>query len=328
MRDLVQELTFGVTGQVVYLDCPEGRPSAVTSVTVRRSDADDSSGSESAISGSPSIDSASTTLSAAAGYDQSDQKLVSLTSATGFAAGRPYLLTATTGETAWVQLAALAGTTGYSRTPLTSAFAAGSTFASTRISATIDATWVANAANLSDESGIDRLRSDTWAPNDDDEDPRFRVEFLYTVGGLVRRREVRLDLVRYTAQHAITPVDVDQRFAGWIDRIPADYRRDQGQSLIDEAFRQVRFDLLIDGHAARWIRRPDVIGELVCCRAQAQAAELGVLHNVISLDAWKAAMGIYEARYAQLVRAPHVKIGSAPGGGIVGGRPPSPLGRR
>ena len=327
MRDLVQELTFGQTGQTLYLDCPEGRPSAVASVTVYRSDVDDSGGAESAL-GSPSIDSASTTLSAAAGYDQTDTKLLTLTSGTGFVAGRPYLLTATTGETAWVMLAAISGTTAYSRTPLTSAFASGSTFASTRISATVDSTWIATASKISDESGIDALRTDTWIQGDADEDPRYRAVWVYTVGGIVRRREIRFDLVRYTSQHAITPVDVDQRFPGFIDRLPADYRRDQGQSLIDEAHRAVKFDLLADGHAARWVRRPDVIGELVACRAQAMAAELGVLHGAATLDAAKAASDIYERRYAQAIREPHIKIGSAPGGAIVGGRTTAGLTRR
>ena len=43
MRDTIQEIVFGVTGQTLYLDAPEGVPSAVTSVTVVRSDGDDAS---------------------------------------------------------------------------------------------------------------------------------------------------------------------------------------------------------------------------------------------------------------------------------------------
>jgi len=327
VRDTVQEIVFGVTGQTLYLDAPEGVPSSVTSVTVVRSDADDGSSSESAL-GSPSVSTVTTTLSAAAGYDQSDTKAVPLTSATGFVVNRPYLLTATTGETAWVVFAAISGSTGYARTPLTSAFASGSTIASTRISATVDATWVATASKLSDESGLGRIRTDTWRPNDDDEDPRYRAIWLYTVAGLPRRRETRFDLVRYTAQHAITPVDVDQRFAGWLDRVPADYRRDQGQSLIDEAFRAVKFDILADGHATRWIRRQDVIGELVVHKAQVQACELAVIHGAATIDALKTSEAAYEARFDQLIRGPNLKIGSVPGGAIVGGRVRAPLGRR
>ena len=312
MRDTVQEIVFGVTGQTLYLDAPEGVPSAVTSVTVVRSDGDDSSSSESAL-GSPSVSSVTTTLSAAAGTSETDTKAVPLTSATGFVVNRPYLLTATTGETAWVVFAAISGSTGYARTPLTSSFASGSTIASPRISATVDATWVATASKLSDES---------------DEDPRYRAIWLYTVAGVVRRRETRFDLVRYTAQHAITPVDVDERFPGWLDRVPNDYRRDQGQSLIDEAFRAVKFDLLADGHATRWIRRQDVIGELVVCKAQVQAAELAVMHGALQLEALKTAEAAYEARFGQLIRGPNLKIGSTPGGSIAGGRERAPLGRR
>jgi hypothetical protein len=327
VRDTIQEVVFGVTGQTLYLDAPEGVPSAVTSVTVVRSDGDDASSSESAL-GSPSVSSVTTTLSAAAGTSETDTKAVPLTSATGFVVNRPYLLTATTNETAWVVFAAISGSTGYARTPLTSSFASGSTIASPRISATVDATWVATASKLSDESGLDRMQTDAWRAGDNDEDPRYRAIWLYTVAGIVRRRETRFDLVRYTAQHAITPVDVDERFPGWLDRVPNDYRRDQGQSLIDEAFRAVKFDLLADGHATRWIRRQDVIGELVVCKAQVQAAELAVMHGALQVEALKTAEAAYETRLTQLIRGPNLKIGSTPGGSIAGGRERAPLGRR
>ena len=46
MRD-VQSVTFDVTGQTVYFDAPEGRPSSVTSATVYLWDASDDATAES-----------------------------------------------------------------------------------------------------------------------------------------------------------------------------------------------------------------------------------------------------------------------------------------
>ena len=319
MRATPQEILFGVTGQTLYIDCPEGRPSSVTSVSVYRSEDDDTNTALSAV-GSPSIESVSTTTTAAAGYDQTDQKAIPLTSVTSVAAGRTYLLAATTGETAWVPVTAISSLTVYSRTPLTSAFASGSTFASTRISATVDATWVATASNLSDEAGPYRVTGETLRPGTD-EDPRYRAVWSYVVGGVTYHHETRFDLTRYIATHTITPVDVDDRFPGWIDRLPNDYRRDQGQALIDEAFRAVKYDLLADGHATRWMRRQDVLGELIVYRAQHMAVELQAIHGVVDSGSVTTARDAYIGRYDQLIRAPMVRIGSSPNGGIVDNRP-------
>ena len=47
-----QEITLGLTSQALVFDCPDGRPSAVTSVTVYEADADDTATAEAATTGS------------------------------------------------------------------------------------------------------------------------------------------------------------------------------------------------------------------------------------------------------------------------------------
>jgi hypothetical protein len=323
MRDSFQEILYNVTGQSLIFEAPEGRPSSVTSVTVYLREQDDTGSSEFTATGT--VDSVNTTLTAAAGPSQSDPKAIAVTSGSSIAARRAYLVTAAGGESEWIECASVSGTSVVSRLPLVNDFATGATFQSTRITAPVDATWVASQNKISGETG-----TITWnePPNDTDNEPWYRCAWVYVVGGVTYKHETRLDLVRYTAGHLITPVDVDRRFPGWLDRIPVDYRRDQGRPLVDEAFRLLKTDLLVDGHLARWVRRHDIIGELVIYRAQWVATELAVMHGADRLEALAASEKAYKARFDQLIREPNIAIGSSPGGAITGGRPISPLIRR
>ncbi|MBP9863787.1 MAG: hypothetical protein KBD62_37930, partial [Kofleriaceae bacterium] len=102
-----QELTFGITGQSITFDCPDGRPSAIVSCAVYEADADDTSTAEAATTGSPAVaTNPNTTLSVAAGVgDQS----ITVTSATGFAVDGRYLLTAAAGHREEIEVAGITG---------------------------------------------------------------------------------------------------------------------------------------------------------------------------------------------------------------------------
>jgi hypothetical protein len=317
VRDTQQELLFNVTGQTLVFDIPEGRPSSVTSITVWRSEGDDDGQTESA-AGSPSIDSVNTTVAApGAGVSQSDPTAITVASATSIVKDRQYLLTATSGEYEWIEIASITGTSLKTRVPLMNDYAAASTLQSTRVTAIVDPTWIADKTKVTGELGVLYRNREM---GDQDEEPWYRAACVYVVGGVTRKREIRFDVVRYTSTHAVTPLDVDNAFPGWLDRVPVDYRKDQGRRLIDEAFRALRNDLLAEGHTARWIRRGDVIGELLIFRANLKALETAVMHGKAGLDALNAGKDAYAQRYNQLIREPHLRIGSSVNGGIIGGR--------
>ena len=326
MRDTYAEILFNVTGQSLVFDVPEGRPSSVVSVTVYRSEGDDTGQTETAVS-TPVIESVSTTISADAGPTlATDVTALTLAATTGVAKDRTYLLTAATGDYEFVEVASLNTTTKVvnTRVPLMNDYESGSTFVSTRITAPLISAWVQNSANLTGEGSL----WNSEEPGDFDEDPWWRAAVVYVVNGITYKREIRFDVVRYSSQHTITPLDVDNAFPGWLDRVGRDYRKDQGRRLIDEAFRSVRFDLLADAKTARWIRRQDVIGELVVCKANLKEIETAVMRGAATLEALQAAKDVYTERYAQLIREPHVKIGASSGGAIVATQPRTNLWRR
>src|SRR3954470_12769439 len=110
MRDVVQELLHGITGQSLILDVPEGRPSSVTSVTVLYAQDDDDAPARPATTGVASIEAnPNTTTTAAAGGDQTDPTAVALTAATGVVLRRPYPLTSAAGDMEWVEIVSLNG---------------------------------------------------------------------------------------------------------------------------------------------------------------------------------------------------------------------------
>jgi hypothetical protein len=151
MSRTTQRVPFGVTGTLVTFDAPEGRPSSVTSMEVFAWDADDDDTPETAI-GSGTVEAApNTTLDAAAGAGQTDPRLIPVAATTGFVIGRSYLITAADGNSEWFEVIEIDSTVSVTaRHPLHNAYATSDTVKSTRIVATIDATWVADEDNLSD----------------------------------------------------------------------------------------------------------------------------------------------------------------------------------
>lgn len=301
MRDIVQELLHDITGQSLYLDVPEGRPTSVTSVTIVEAADDDDGTTESAV-GAPSVEaSPDTFITAAAGVSEADPTAITVNSAAGIERERPYLLASAAGHSEWIELVSLNGTAGTLRTPLLNDYAlTTTTLKSTRITAAVDATWIADDANLSDEESTE---------------PRYRAVWLYVVAGKTHRRQGAFDVVRYSAQHHVTPLDVDMRFPGWLDRLPVDYRKEQGRTLITQAWRAVKMDLRADGKLGRWVRNLDVVSELVLCRSNLIGVELRALTGGATPDQLAAAADIYKQRYQQLIREPHVELAANPMGG-------------
>lgn len=290
MASQTLDILFNVTGQSLYFDCPEGRPSSVTSSDVFENTTGDDGTEEAATTGSAAVEtSPDTTFDAASGDGEDDPNQCNLTATTGCAIGRVYLAANALLESEWVEVAAISsGAYVRSREPLKNSYAAADTFVSTRVTHAIDSTWVADASNIS--SGI--------APN-----AKYRWRLVYVVSSVTYAHDVYFDLLRYPARHDVTPLDVDRKFPGWMDRLPTYHREDQGRSLIDEAHREVKYDLYNELKGDQDIRNREVVNELVILRA-------GML-----VDLNEANERRYRERFAQILRFTKVPMSTSSGAG-------------
>jgi hypothetical protein len=246
----VQDIVFDVTGQLVYFDAPEGRPSAVTSVSVFRWDVSDDDTAEAA-TGTGSVETGpSTTLDGSAGPSQANPRNIPLTATTDSAIGRTYLITGAAGSKEWVEVESITAADSVTvKHPLHKEYASGASFQSTRIQATVDSTWIADDTNLT---------TDDVGPN-----PMYRVRWVYVVSSVTYVADTYFNVVRYAARHGVQPQDIEALVPGWLDRLPTDHRSDQGRKLIDDAYREVRIDLHQVDLAASTVAESEIVDELV-----------------------------------------------------------------
>jgi hypothetical protein len=270
------DILFGVTGQSLYFDAPEGRPSSVTTSSVFETTVGDDGTAESATTGSAAVETTpNTTFNAASGDGQADPRKCNLTATTGCAIGRRYLAKNALGETEFVEVTGISsGVYVQARQPLQNAYTTADTFASTRITHAIDSTWVADSTNL----------SQAFDPN-----PRYRWRLVYVVSSVTYIHDAYLDLVRYAARYDVTGLDVERRFGGWLRVVGTFEREDQGASVIAEAFQRVKFDLYNLGVADQSVRNREVVNELVKFCAGAMVFD--------DEQHWK----LYQDRLSQLV---------------------------
>jgi hypothetical protein len=276
MSHATLDILFGVTGQSLYFDCPEGRPSSVTSSAVYESSTGDDGAAESATTGSPAVETTpSTTFDAASGDGEDDPQKCNLTATTGCVIGRRYQATNALGERESVEVTGISsGAYVVAREPLHNAYAAADTFVTTRITHALDATWIADTSNLS--HAVD--------PN-----PRYRWRLVYVVASVTYVHDVYFDLLRYAARHDVTGLDVDRRFAGWLRSVGSFDRDDQGADVINEAFQHVKFDLYNLSLPDQSVRNREVVNELVKLAAGAMI--------FATPENWS----LYNARVAQLI---------------------------
>ena len=306
-----QDLTFGVTSQSLTIDCEDGPITSVTDVQVFESTADDTGQEETATTGSASVDSVSTTLAAAAA---AGDVALTVASGTGVTVGRRYQMANVSGQSELVEIIAKNGTAVTIRNPLINDYPiTTSTFKACRASIGLDSTWIADVGNLS---------------NPMDPNPRYRVRWTLVVSGETRIYDRAADLLRYAARHPVTPLDVDGRHPGWLDRLPTDYRKDQGRSLIDEAFREVRDDLWQRGKGDAAWRNQEVLASLVIARSALLALERTIWHGGdVSADAFKITTDRYQQRLKGFVDAPFVDV-TITGGAASVVNAPQPIWRR
>ncbi len=284
------DILYGVTGQSLYFDCPEGRPSSVTSSTVYANTTGDNGTTESALTGSAAVEtSPDTTFDAASGDGQADPRKCNLTATTGTAIGRVYLATNATLEREFVEVRAISSADHIiAREPLQNSYAATDTFVSTRITHSVDSTWVADSSNIS---------------GDIDPNAKYRWRLVYVVSSVTYVHDLYFDLLRYAGRHDVTPMDVDRKFPGWLDRLPTYYREDQGRALIDEAYKEIKYDLYNELKADQAIRNREVLNELVILRA-------GMLVDPTDVNERR-----YQDRFAQIIRFTKVPMSTSSGAG-------------
>ena len=285
----VTDIVFDVTGQNVYFDVPEGRPSSVTSVDVFRWDVSDDDIAETAAGAGSVETNPNTTIDAASGYGQSDPRVLNVDATTGFVADRSYLVTSATGQREWFDVAAIASAVSVTaRHPLHNAYASADTVQSTRIQATVDATWVADEENIT---------TDVVGPN-----PMYRVRWVYVVAGVTYVADSYFNLVRYAARHGVTAQDVDSLSPGWLDMLPTDHRIDQGRRLIDNAYREVKIDMHQVDIAASGLAESEVVDELVRYRALERGEWARYLANGGDQTRAESAAKRYQTRLDSLIR--------------------------
>lgn len=257
-----QDITFGETGQTLVWDAPEGRPSSVTGVTVYQATTGDTGSTESATTGSASVETnPNTTLDASAGFSQTNPRLIPITATTGAAIGRSYLVTAADGFKEWIEVAEIdSGVSVTARNPLAGNYASADTFQSTRISIAIDSTWVA------DQSNLDRALTAR---------PGYRIRWEYVVSSITYVHDSYFDLVRYAGGHSVLPAHLDAMYPGYTDYLPTHHRTDQGIRLLDEAYQQVRWDLAASDVDDSSIRDVDFLNRAVMLRFGVILAEEG-----------------------------------------------------
>lgn len=301
--DTHQQVLFGEAGQTISLYCPEGRPSTVHDVQVWEDFDDDTGTKEAALTGSPSIDSVSTTFDAASGISQSERSKLNLTATTGIVKGRQYLATNAYGQSEWVVVERIeSGAAVWARNNLLHNYASSDTFVSTLITATIDTTWVSDEDNVSHPLN----------PR-----PRYRVAWTYTVDSVKRRAATWLDVVRYPSMISVKPTDVDRLARNWLHRLPSESRAGQGVDVIDEATHQVKLDLWEHAVQDYAMRNNALVNELVRRKAVLLLAEQHFLAGGVRKDLLDDIRAEYTARFESLLERAQAQITDDGTGGTV-----------
>lgn len=281
-----QDIVFGITGQSLVWDAPEGRPSSVTTSEVFDAHSGDDDTAESALDGSAAVETdPDTTFDAASGASESDPRLCNVAATTGVEVDRAYLATNALGEREWIDVAGFtSGASVRARAPLHNDYASADTFQSTRITHGVDSTWVADSNNLTEP----------------DPNPGYRWRLVYVVDSVTYTRDVYFSLVRYGGDHSVTPVDMERRFPGWLNALPHNHFEDQGRAIIEEGYKLLRVAFHRVGLADESIRNAEIVDHLVTFKAHEHAMYLAFLAGG-PLERWEAARSLFSVEWEGLI---------------------------
>ena len=226
-----------------------GRPTSAT-FSVFEDYANDDATAE--FTGTGTVDSVNTTVDVTSGIGTTDAHKINLAATTSIVTGRKYLISDNSKQE-WVEPIEIVSA-DYIRVrhPLRNSYSTAATFVGTTITAAIDATWVADEANISDHL---------------DPNPDYRVRWAVVYSSATYVSYSYFDLVRATVSHQVDIEDLNARAPGLHDRLPLEYQADQGRGLIDSAWRATQAKLAslrIDTDA---VRDDQFLDELVILRA-------------------------------------------------------------
>jgi hypothetical protein len=243
------DITYAVTGQTLTYRVAEGRPTSATFEVFDATAGDDGTAD---FSGTATVDSVSTTVDVASGRSQIDPQKLSLAATTSIATGTRYLLSEGS-KREWVEpIEIVSGDYIRVRHPLKNDYTTAATLVGTTITAAVDATWVADEANLSEHL---------------DPDPGYRVRWAITFAGAVLIRYSFFDLVRAPIRAQVDIDDLDERAPGLIDTLPPQYAGDQGRSIVAAGERSLVARLAALDVDTDAIRDDQIYDELVLMRA-------------------------------------------------------------
>lgn len=228
MPKRTQDITFNVTGQSVTERVVEGQPDSATFKVFADTETDDATAR---FSGSATVDTVDTTVDAGSGPTQTDAHRLNVASTTGMQTKRKYLVQEESMQE-WVEILRIV-TDQYVlvRHPLKNDYTSAATVKGATLSAAVDAAWVADSGNISDQ---------------ENPLPDWRVRWLIDMPtGPDLVYVTFFDLVRVPIQTGLTMADLDLRFAGLVDKIGEDYDSEQGIPLIGESWRALKAELAV-----------------------------------------------------------------------------------
>jgi hypothetical protein len=289
---ITQDIVFGVTGQSLFYDAPEGRPISIMTVQVWANAAGEI-GTPEAATGALSIEAApDTTVDELSGDGQADVRRLALTDVSAVKVGRNYRVQNLAREVEWVEVGGVSDIAGvvWSRHDLANAYEPGSLFQSTRLLAALDPTWLADQSHVSWELDVN---------------PRWRVRWLYVspVGQPATVVDTYFDVLHYAARYSVTGLDVEDMEPGWLDRLPRDDRDTQGSATIKAAYDSVKWDLYGDLVPDQSIRNRELFERLIAARA------------AFAIVPTEASQLRYSKLYEQLIRSGVAPI-DTPGGTV------------
>ena len=261
MARSTQDIIFNVTLQTVEIFVWQPRiaaplqPSAGAVSVFAATAGDDDTAEWTAVG---TVDTPNTTVDAASGDGQANPRRLAIASTAGLQIGRKYLLKEES-MYEWVEPQRIVTNDFIEcRHALKNAYTTAATLQSTYITAVVDATWIADEANISEHI---------------DPDPGWRVRWDVTAGGITYIEYDYFDVVRGLVVPKITIDDVAARWRGLVDSLGPAYRVDRGRSVLLSATRILRSQLhAIDVNDAA-LRESDVIDEyatLIATRLFAQ----------------------------------------------------------
>ncbi len=287
-----QDLVFNVTGQSFFFDCPEGRPSSVTSAEVFPWGASDDTTAETATTGSATVETnPNSTFDAASGKSSANPKLCNLAATTSIAVGRTYLATDAQGAKEWVDVVSVdSGNSCTARHPLQRDYVSADTFESTRISISVLDAWIQNKNKITDNASA--------TPG-----AYWRIRWEYVVASVTYVHDSYADVVRYPGTHTVRPGDVDNASPGWLHRLPHDYMADNGSRLIDKAYHAVKMELRAECIADQLIRDQETLDHLVVLKTVEMTERARFYAGGGSFDIYDDARNTYSGEYLRLVKA-------------------------